>query len=97
MARGARVKKSLAAFNDNTQANPKADPPKRERQRQRPHPGRQALPAHLPREEIIHDLKPEEKACDKCGGFLSLIGCEEREQLETTFLKFVVKKHKRQK
>jgi transposase len=55
------------------------------------------LPAHLPREEVIHDLSPQEKSCGHCGSFLSQIGVEEREQLETVFVQFVVKKHKRLK
>ena len=45
---------------------------------------------------MIHDLKPEEKACGSCGGFLSLIGHETREQLDIV-IKFIVKCHKRLK
>jgi transposase len=55
------------------------------------------LPVHLPREEVIHDLSPQEKSCGHCGSFLSQIGVEEREQLETVSVQFVVKKHKRLK
>lgn len=55
------------------------------------------MPAHLPREEVIHDLIPQEKSCGHCGSFLSQIGVEEREQLETVSIQFIVKKHKRLK
>jgi len=51
----------------------------------------------LPREEIIHDLAVEERSCDHCGAFLSQIGFETSEQLETVSVSFIVKKHKRLK
>ena len=51
----------------------------------------------MPREEVIHDLSPDQKACGKCGSFLSQIGAEEREQLETISVRFIVKKHRRLK
>jgi len=55
------------------------------------------LPPHLQREEIVHDLPLDEKSCGHCGSFLSKIGVEEREQLETVSVRFIVKKHKRLK
>jgi transposase len=55
------------------------------------------LPPHLARQTIIHDLKPRDKTCGECGGFLSLIGTETREQLEALIQKYIVKVHKRQK
>lgn len=55
------------------------------------------MPPHLPREEVTHDLKPQEKSCQHCGSFLSKIGVEEREQLETVAVRFIVKKHRRLK
>lgn len=55
------------------------------------------MPAHLSREEVIHDLSSQEKSCGHCGSFLSQIGVEEREQLETVSVQFIVKKHKRLK
>lgn len=55
------------------------------------------MPAHLSREEVVYDLKDEEKSCRRCGSCLSQIGVEEREQLETVSIQFVVKKHKRLK
>src|SRR6185295_19445277 len=45
------------------------------------HPARKPLPADLPREQIIHDLKAEEKICS-CGTELSRIGEEITEQLK---------------
>jgi len=71
--------------------------PEEEKKKRKAHPGRNPLPPHLPREEIIHDLGPQEKSCGHCGCFLSNIGVEEREQLETVSVRFIVKKHKRLK
>jgi transposase len=45
------------------------------------HPVRKPLPADLPREQVIHDLKEEEKVCS-CGTELSRIGEEITEQLK---------------
>jgi transposase len=42
-------------------------------------------------------LPADEKECGKCGSFLSQIGVEEREQLETISVRVIVKKHKRLK
>ena len=58
--------------------------------------GRRKLPAHLPREEIIHELTKEELKCD-CGGELTKIGSEESEQLDVIPAKVVVRKHIRYK
>jgi len=44
--------------------------------------GRKPLPANLPREEVIHDLKDEEKVCNCCGGELHCFGEDRSEQLE---------------
>ena len=55
------------------------------------------MPAHLERQTIIHDLKPSDKTCGECGGFLSLIGAETREQLEAIIQKYIVKVHSRLK
>jgi len=44
--------------------------------------GRKALPANLPREEVIHDLKDEEKVCSCCGSELSYFGEDRSEQLQ---------------
>jgi|GEM_PF-3319822 len=44
--------------------------------------GRQALPDHLPRETVEHDLSDDEKCCPECGEERQRIGCERSEQLE---------------
>lgn len=48
----------------------------------RSRPKRQALPEHLPREDVVIDLLPEEKVCDKDGAALKEIGEEISEQLD---------------
>lgn len=44
--------------------------------------GRHALPEHLPRERIEHDLAEHEQSCPGCGRKRERIGCETSEQLE---------------
>ena len=44
--------------------------------------GRNALPEHLPRERIEHDLAEHDKSCPGCGRRRERIGCETSEQLE---------------
>ena len=46
---------------------PPANPEETEKKERKKHSGRNPLPAHLPREEIIHDLSPQEKSCGHCG------------------------------
>ncbi|MCP4296200.1 MAG: hypothetical protein GY786_11385 [Proteobacteria bacterium] len=58
--------------------------------------GRQALPAHLPRTEVIHDISEEEKQC-ACGAELSRIGEEHSEQLVHVPAKLEVNRHIRYK
>ena len=41
--------------------------PPRRTQRQRPHPGRQKLPADLPRVERVIGCAPEQSQCSHCG------------------------------
>ena len=50
--------------------------------RNRGTPKRQALPAHLPREEVIIDLAEAEKVCEKDGSPLKSIGDDISEQLD---------------
>jgi transposase len=57
--------------------------------------GRQQLPEHLERIEIVHDL--EEKACPACGNERRRIGAEMSEQLEYFPASFKVLKHIRHK
>lgn len=59
-------------------------------------PGRKPLPADLPREQRIHDLKDEEKIC-ACGHELKYIKNETCEQLEIIPAKVYVIEHVRKK
>ena len=59
--------------------------------------GRRPLPDHLPRIEILHDLKDEEKPCPCCGELRHRIGEEVSEQLEYMPASFKVLKHIRHK
>lgn len=59
-------------------------------------PGRKPLPKDLPRVEVIHDLKEEEKICE-CGCQLSRIGTEESEKLDIIPAKVRVIHHIRYK
>jgi transposase len=64
-----------SADDDDDAAPGAAEPPKKTG-------GRQALPRHLKRERIVHDLTDEEKRCDGCRQDLRLIGEEVSERYE---------------
>jgi transposase len=57
---------------------------------------RKPLPAHLPRENVIHDIAPEENVCP-CGCLRSKIGEEVSEQLEVIPAQLKVIRHIRYK
>lgn len=59
--------------------------------------GRSPLPEHLPRIDIEHDLKEEEKPCPCCGEVRCEIGPEISEQLEYLPASFKVWRHIRHK
>ena len=59
--------------------------------------GRRALPDHLPRIEVIHDLTDEQKKCPCCGEARACIGSESSEQLEYVPSSLKVLKHVRHK
>jgi transposase len=59
--------------------------------------GRRALPDHLPREVIRHELPPEELPCPCCGTPRSEIGCETSQQLEFIPAQLKVLVHERVK
>ena len=61
------------------------------------HPGRQALPAHLPRVERIVACSPEQCRCAQCGRDTDLIGYEVSEQLDCEPAKPFVLVTKREK
>ena len=59
-------------------------------------PGRKALPAHLPRIEVRHELPAIERVCG-CGAALQEIGAETSEQLDIIPAKIQVIRHVRPK
>lgn len=61
---------------------------------QRHRPKRQALPEHLPRERVEHDLPEKDKVCD-CGCQMHRIGEEITEKLEVIPAQFKVIQHVR--
>ena len=61
------------------------------------HPGRQELPAHLPRVEKIIACTPEQCICSQCGKDKELIGYETSEQLDVEPAKHFVLVTKREK
>ena len=66
-------------------------------QRQRPHPGRQQLPADLPRMERVIACAPEQCQCSHCGQPTTVIGYETSEQLDVEPAKYFVLVTKREK
>jgi transposase len=65
--------------------------------RVRRHPGRQALPAELPRVERVIACTAEQCVCGGCGRETTVIGYEESEQLEVEPAKYFVVVTKREK
>jgi transposase len=63
----------------------------------RKHPGRQQLPAELPREEQVIACTPDQCVCGKCGKETSVIGYETSEQLDVEPAKYFVRVTKREK
>src|ERR1700728_2359985 len=61
-------------------------------------PVRRALPAHLPRENVVHEpLSPESCACPACGGAMRLLGEDVSEVLEYIPERYKVIRHVRPK
>jgi transposase len=67
---------------------PAADGARPEGVKARRRANRGALPAHLPREEVVVDL--EDKACPCCGGAMHAIGEDVAERLDVTPARFKV-------
>jgi transposase len=65
--------------------------------RVREHPGRQALPAELPRIERVIACTAEQCVCGGCGRETTVIGYEESEQLDVEPAKYFVVVTKREK
>jgi len=71
---------------------PEKQPPKR-----RQHPGRQELPAGLPRVERVIVCTPEQCACEACGQAKAVIGYDVSEQLDVQPAQYFVVVTKREK
>ena len=63
----------------------------------RKHPGRQELPADLPRVEQLISCTPQQCVCGKCGKQTTVIGYESSEQLDVEPAKYFVRVTKREK
>jgi transposase len=73
-----------------------APPPASERKK-RQHPGRQTLPADLPRVERVIACTPEQCVCGNCGRDTTLIGYEMSEVLDVEPARYFVQVTKREK
>jgi transposase len=65
--------------------------------RKRKHPGRQELPANLPRVERIVPCTPNQRVCKRCGKETIVIGYEESSQLDVEPAKYFVLVTRREK
>jgi len=72
------------------------DPPRKKKRKRKGH-GRRPLPAHLPREQEVHELSAEELPCPCCGELRVEIGSETSEQLEVVPATVKVIEHVRKK
>ncbi|MEK7403882.1 MAG: transposase, partial [Acidobacteriota bacterium] len=63
----------------------------------RPHPGRQELPAELPRVERVLPCTPEQCTCPACGQPTVVIGYDQSEQLDVEPARYFVVVTKREK
>ena len=81
------------------QAESEREPPpaKTGSKKRRPHPGRQELPADLPRVERVIACAPEQCACRACGQPMAVIGYDQSEQLDVEPAKYFVQVTKREK
>jgi len=61
------------------------------------HPGREPLPAHLERREVVLPCHPEDCQCAVCGAERPIIGYDTREELACEPAKFFVQVIKREK
>ena len=65
--------------------------------KKRRHPGRQELPADLPRVERVIGCPPEQCLCKACGQEMAVIGYDESEQLDVEPAKYFVLVTRREK
>jgi transposase len=81
-----------------SERGPAAPPPATSGKKQgTPHPGRQSLPAHLPRVEKVVACAPSQCVCTCCGGATTVIGYETREVLDVKPAEYFVDLTKREK
>jgi transposase len=78
------------------ESNREAPPPASERKK-RPHPGRQTLPADLPRVERVIACTLEQCVCGNCGRSTTVIGYEVSEVLDVEPARYFVEVTKREK
>ena len=79
------------------QAESEHAPAHRPTKRSSKHPGRQELPANLPRVERVLPCTPDQSVCKRCGKETVVIGYEESSQLEVEPAKYFVLVTKREK
>jgi transposase len=79
------------------QAESQREPLTRRTPRRHKHPGRQTLPAGLPRIERVIPCAAEQCVCGRCGQPTTVIGHEESEQLDVEPAKYFVLVTKREK
>jgi transposase len=74
-----------------------APPPVSEKKKKRKHPGRQTLPADLPRVERVIACTAEQCVCGNCGATATVIGYEVSEVLDVEPARYFVQVTKREK
>jgi transposase len=74
-----------------------AEPAATSKSHERKHPGRQELPADLPRKERVLPCTPEQCTCRACGQETVVIGYEQSEQLDVEPARYFVLVTKREK
>ena len=72
-------------------------PERAKTERPRRHPGRQELPANLPRVERVIACTPEQCTCKSCGQAMTVIGHDQSEQLDVEPAEYFVLVTKREK
>ena len=75
----------------------KENPLPRAKQPRSRHPGREKLPEHLERREVIIPCHPKDCRCDQCGAERPVIGYETSEELVCEPATFYVRVNKREK
>ena len=80
-----------------SQREPLPAVPEKQQPKRRQHPGRQELPAGLPRVERVIACTPEQCTCEACGQAKAVIGYDVSEQLDVEPAKYFVVVTKREK